>query len=34
MGAGKTTATLFEYQLKKDKNSNDKDPHMTVMGVG
>jgi hypoxia up-regulated 1 len=37
MGATKTTATVFEFQLVKDKDSRykeDKHPQMTTLGVG
>ncbi|CAJ0585594.1 unnamed protein product, partial [Mesorhabditis spiculigera] len=33
MGAAKTTATLLEYKVAKDKKGY-KEPHMTVLGVG
>ena len=32
MGAAKTTATLVEYRLVKEKYGNE--PKMTVLGVG
>uniref|UniRef100_A0A914VZ10 Hypoxia up-regulated protein 1 n=1 Tax=Plectus sambesii TaxID=2011161 RepID=A0A914VZ10_9BILA len=34
MGATKTTATIFEYQIVKDKSSSEKYPQMTTLGVG
>jgi hypoxia up-regulated 1 len=34
MGASKSTATVLEYSLVKDKMSRDKDPEMRVLGVG
>ncbi|TKR60474.1 hypothetical protein L596_027716 [Steinernema carpocapsae] len=34
MGASKTTATILEYRLAKEKNSNEKNPVMSTLGVG
>ncbi len=33
MGATKTTATVLEYQIVKEKNG-EKNPQMSVLGVG
>uniref|UniRef100_A0A1I8AM22 Hypoxia up-regulated protein 1 n=1 Tax=Steinernema glaseri TaxID=37863 RepID=A0A1I8AM22_9BILA len=34
VGASKTTATILEYRLAKEKNSNEKNPVMSTLGVG
>lgn len=34
MGATKTTATVFEFQVVKDKVTGAKNPQMTTLGVG
>ena len=34
MGATKTTASILEYRLEKEKKGNEKNPVMSTLGLG